>query len=110
MFEIDGINGDNVDVEGLVKRTLSRESAGNWLTIVDNADSPDLFSGSTNLTRHFPFSWQGLLLFTSRNRELILQQLGVPACNVFDVDIMNENEGFKLLEKHLRKIADGQSE
>ena len=70
--------------------------------IVDNADSPDLFDGSTNLARYLPFSWQGPLLFTSRNRELIVQ-LGVSALNIFDVDSMSEKEGFKFLETHLTK-------
>lgn len=70
--------------------------------IVDNAENPDLFYGSTNLAGHLPFSQQGSLIFTSRNHELIVQ-LGVSAPNIFDVGSMSEKEGFNLLEKHLVK-------
>ncbi|KAL1989929.1 hypothetical protein VTN49DRAFT_7126 [Thermomyces lanuginosus] len=90
------------DVEELVKSALSHESAGSWLLIVDNADSPDLFYGDSNLADYLPFSRHGSLLFTSRNRELMFE-LGVPAPSVFDVEGMSEVEGFKLLERHLSK-------
>ncbi|KAL1978249.1 hypothetical protein VTN31DRAFT_1108 [Thermomyces dupontii] len=107
LLEINGINDDKADVEEFVKQALSHESAGSWLMIVDNADSSALFDGSTNLGRHLPFSRRGSLLFTSRNRELIVQ-LGVPVTNLFVVEGMGGNEGFKLLETHLtsRQISD----
>ncbi|KAL1995554.1 hypothetical protein VTN49DRAFT_1741 [Thermomyces lanuginosus] len=101
-LRIDGINDDKADVEKLVKRVLSSENAGSWLMIVDNIDNPDPFDGSTNLARYFPSSRQGSLLFTSRNRELVME-LGVPALNVFTVEGMTEHEGFKFLEMHLTK-------
>ncbi|KAL1993077.1 hypothetical protein VTN49DRAFT_3834 [Thermomyces lanuginosus] len=102
LLGIDSIDDDKADVEELVKTALSRETAGSWLLIIDNADSPDLFEGRTNLSRHLPFSRKGSLLFTSRNRELTLE-LGVPTINVFDIEGMSETEGFRLLETHLTK-------
>lgn len=84
LLGIDGINDDKADVEELVKKTLSHESMGSWLLIVDNADSHDLLSGNNNLVAHLLFNRQGSPLFTSRNRELILK-FGVSALNVFDV-------------------------
>lgn len=104
LLEIGGINDDKADVEELVKRTLSRESSGSWLLIVDSADSPNLFNGSTNLAEYLPVSCQGSILFTSRNRELI-ERLGIPASHVLSVGGMNENEGFEFLRTYL---AEGQ--
>ncbi|KAL1997361.1 hypothetical protein VTN49DRAFT_3963 [Thermomyces lanuginosus] len=102
LLGIAGINDEKADVEGLVKSALSHESAGSWLMIVDSADNPGLFKGSTSLARHLPFSRQGSILFTSRNREVIVQ-LGVSAKHVFNVEGMSESEGFKFLEMHLTK-------
>lgn len=70
--------------------------------IVDNADSSDFFDGTSNLASHLPFSRQGSLLFTSRNRELMVH-LDVPAPNIFAVEGMSEDEGFGFLETHLTK-------
>lgn len=67
MLAIDGINDDKADVEEFVKSTLSHESSGSWLLIINNAGSPDLFKDRTDLTGHLPFSRQDSLLFTSRN-------------------------------------------
>ncbi|KAL1994852.1 hypothetical protein VTN49DRAFT_1039 [Thermomyces lanuginosus] len=102
LLEIDEINDDKAGMEEIVKTALNHESTGRWLMIVDNAENPDLFYGSTNLAGHLPFSQQGSLIFTSRNHELIVQ-LGVSAPNIFDVGSMSEKEGFNLLEKHLAK-------
>ncbi|KAL1994652.1 hypothetical protein VTN49DRAFT_2122 [Thermomyces lanuginosus] len=102
LLEVPGINDDEADVEELVKSALSDESAGSWLLIVDNADNSDLFSGDTNLARYLPSSRQGSLLFTSRNRELIVE-LGITALNTVDVDSMSEEEGLEFLEMHLTK-------
>ncbi|KAL1989597.1 hypothetical protein VTN49DRAFT_6794 [Thermomyces lanuginosus] len=102
MLEIDGIDEEEADVEKLVKKTLSNESTGSWLLIIDNADSADLFDGSTSLAHHLPSSRHGSILFTSRNREVIVQ-LDVPVANIFNVEGMSENEGFALLEMYLTK-------
>ncbi|KAL1993504.1 hypothetical protein VTN49DRAFT_3453 [Thermomyces lanuginosus] len=100
LLEIRGINDDKAEVEELVKTTLSNESAGSWLLIVDNADSQDLLGGRNGLARHLPASRQGSLLFTSRNRALVVD-LGVPVPNILNVEAMNANEGLKFLETHL---------
>ena len=100
LLGIPGINDDKADVEEIVKNALSNESAGNWFMIVDNADDPDLFDGGTYLSRQLPFSRQGSLLFTSRNREAIVQ-LDVPSPNIVTIEGMSEDEGLKFLEIHL---------
>lgn len=99
---IDGINDENADVEELVKKALSDKRAGSWLLIVDNADDPDLFSGRDSLACYLPFSRKGSLLFTSRNREVVLQ-LDVPTSNILTVEGMSESEGFRFLEMHLKE-------
>ncbi|KAK8031851.1 kinesin light [Apiospora arundinis] len=40
---IQGIDDDKANTKALVKTALSKESAGSWLMIIDNADDPDLF-------------------------------------------------------------------
>ena len=50
-LDIAGINEGKADVRSLVKTTLSHESAGSWLLIVENADDVDLlFGGCETLT------------------------------------------------------------
>jgi hypothetical protein len=56
------------DVKELVKQSLSAETAGSWLLIVDNADDIDILygsgvDGSTGIVDYFPESDKGLIIF-----------------------------------------------
>ncbi|RYP03604.1 hypothetical protein DL764_005034 [Monosporascus ibericus] len=72
---VQGLDDDKADVKLLVKAALSRESAGNWLLIVDNADDLKLLFTDPALADHLPFSWKGSILFTTRNHKATALQL-----------------------------------
>lgn len=44
-LKVKGIDEDKADVKALIKAALSRENAGRWLLIVDNADDVELSVG-----------------------------------------------------------------
>ncbi|PVH94219.1 TPR repeat protein [Periconia macrospinosa] len=61
------------DVKELVKRHLSTARAGKWLLVVDNADDRDVVIGSRQtkgVVDYLPQSEEGVVLFTTRVREL----------------------------------------
>ena len=107
-LEIPGINEDKADVKLLVKTFLSRESVGNWLLIIDNADDIEMLYKRTNeneesnsslaLADYLPFSRKGSILFTTRNLEAAVEQAGV---DVITVKEMSESDAWKLLETSL---------
>lgn len=61
----------------LVRQCLSRNAAGKWLLIVDNADNINLFFGGgqqvQGIANHLPQSETGLVLFTTRYQEVATQ-------------------------------------
>ncbi|KAH9204034.1 hypothetical protein DL95DRAFT_398836, partial [Leptodontidium sp. 2 PMI_412] len=64
------------DVKRLVKDHLSKESAGQWLLVFDNADDINIWTGQTGsepgsdrLIDYLPKSEHGCILFTSRDRK-----------------------------------------
>ncbi|KAK8127988.1 hypothetical protein PG984_009096 [Apiospora sp. TS-2023a] len=65
---VKGFEEDKADVKALVKAALSRDEAGPWLLIIDNADNTILFAGG-QLLSYLPFSHQGSILFTTRNHQ-----------------------------------------
>ncbi|RYP45586.1 hypothetical protein DL768_008101 [Monosporascus sp. mg162] len=66
---VQSLDNDETDVKSLVKAAFSRESVGNWLLIVDNADDLKPLFADTALADYFPFSQKGSILFTTRNYE-----------------------------------------
>jgi len=104
-LRIPNINRDNADVKSLVKTSLSQESAGRWLLIVDNADDIEMLYGRANesnegsaLADFLPFSRKGSILFTTRNLEIAVKQAGA---DVIIVKEMSDDESWKLLETSL---------
>ena len=73
-LQIPGIDEDKADVKLLVKTSLSQESAGRWLMVIDNADDmrmlfaeADKGNISSQLLDYLPFSRNGSILFTTRD-------------------------------------------
>jgi hypothetical protein len=66
-------------VKRLVQGYLSKESAGQWLLVYDNADDINMWiragseSGSGRLIDYLPKSEQGSILFISRNRKVAVK-------------------------------------
>ncbi|KAI9148087.1 Kinesin light chain 4 [Paramyrothecium foliicola] len=68
-----GIEDDHADVKMLVKTALSRDDAGNWLLVVDNADDRKLLFKGVDLMSYLPFSRKGSILFTTRNHQIAVR-------------------------------------
>lgn len=99
-LNLDEIDKNKADVKVLVRDALSRESSGNWLLIVDNADDPEVLFGNAMLSDFLPFSLKGSILFTTRNREVAVR-LGIG--KVFTAESMSRSEAIKLLQGRLNE-------
>ncbi|KAK6444220.1 hypothetical protein FP744_10000468 [Trichoderma asperellum] len=97
-----GIDEDSADVKTLVKAALSRNDAGAWLLIVDNADDTDLVCGPTGLLRSLPFSRMGSILFTTRNHQAAVE-LDIPETGVITIPEMSQIEATELLQRSLKE-------
>ncbi|GAB1314018.1 Tetratricopeptide-like helical (Fragment) [Madurella fahalii] len=93
---------DKRDVKMLVKTALSHESAGSWLLIIDNADDVELLfgTGGVRLSDCLPFSLNGSILFTTRNRDVAVK-FDISNQNTVSLKEMTRSEATKLLEKNL---------
>ncbi|KAK4652643.1 hypothetical protein QC762_0075260 [Podospora pseudocomata] len=100
-LKVPGIDEEKADVKALIKSVLGRESMGNWLLIIDNADDEKLLFGDTALTYYLPFSRKGSILFTTRNHKLGLR-LVESENHIIAVEEMSKDEALKLLGKNLK--------
>jgi tetratricopeptide (TPR) repeat protein len=105
MLKIPGIDANGADVKQLVKDTMSKKSIGSWLMVIDNADDIDMVfrqprgeSGARALIDYIPFSLNGSILFTTRNRKAAVKQA---AKNTIHVEMMDPDDAKKLLGKSL---------
>ncbi|KAF4625403.1 hypothetical protein G7Y89_g12766 [Cudoniella acicularis] len=94
------------DVKKLVEEYLSRDDAGQWLLVFDNADDIDMWiakpgSGaqeSGGLIDYLPRSKQGSIMFTTRDRKTAVK---LAQENIVEVQEMNEELSVLLLQKCL---------
>ena len=95
-------NAEGEDPKELVQRHLSTELAGKWLIIVDNADDQEVLFGPPDkpggITDYLPEKENGLVLFTTRNREAAVSLAGI---DVVEVHEMDRQEAVAFLEKSL---------
>lgn len=68
-----GINNDEANIKTLIKSALNQDSAGEWLSVIDNADDLELLFGSASMSKYLPFNRNSLILVTSRNHEGIVR-------------------------------------
>ena len=104
-LNVTGWNDKNADVKKLVQLHLSKESAGRWLLVFDNADDIDMWitklgsePGSNRLIDYLPRSTQGCIIFTTRDRKTAVK---LAHQNVIEVPEMDEDMAIQLLEKRL---------
>ncbi|KAI1439358.1 hypothetical protein F5Y02DRAFT_424100 [Annulohypoxylon stygium] len=90
-----GLSDDKADVKTLVKAALSRESAGSWLLIIDNADDLKLLFTVTRLLAYLPFSRKGSILLTTRIHEAAIRF--ETRGNPITLKEMSDSEADKLL-------------
>lgn len=108
-LEVEGIDEDKADIKLLVKTALSKENAGSWLLVIDNADDIELLFGSVGsmpLCECLPFSRKGSILFTTRNQKTVVK-LDIPKSNVITTEEMSREEAIGLLQRHLEESQIG---
>jgi hypothetical protein len=90
------------DPKDSVRRYLSSEAAGPWLLVVDNADDMDILFDSSDmpggLEEYLPVSEDGLVLFTTRSREVAVSVAGNDIIELLEMD---PQEAANYLEKSL---------
>jgi hypothetical protein len=102
---IAGCEEEQADVKRLVQDYLSKEIAGQWLLVFDNADDIDMWIaeaglklGSGRLIEYLPRSDQGCIVFTSRDRKTAVK---LAHQNIVEVPKMDEDVATQLLQKCL---------
>jgi hypothetical protein len=115
-LNISGWDDGKADVKKLVQLHLSKESAGQWLLIFDNADDVSLWttaSGSkvevVGLIKYLPKSEQGRIVFTTRDRETAVR---LASQNIVEVPEGDQDIGQVMLQKCLinRSLTNEQRE
>jgi len=104
-LSIPGWEEDKADVKRLVQGYLSKESAGQWVLVFDNADNIDMWMakpeskpGSGRLIEYLPRSNQGCIIFTTRDRKTAVK---LAHQSIVEVPEMNEEVAKELLQKYL---------
>jgi hypothetical protein len=91
---------DNEDLKESVRRYLNSSAAGPWLLIVDNADDMDVLFGKPDagggISQHLPEHEKGLVLFTTRSREVAMSVAG---SDIIELCEMDEHEAMSFLYK-----------
>ncbi|KAI1822513.1 hypothetical protein F4861DRAFT_385871 [Xylaria intraflava] len=91
------IKGDE-DLKVAVRRYLESEKAGRWLLIVDNVDDMDILLKSGGIGTYLPKSENGIILFTTRFREIAL---AVAETDIINLHEMSVEEATEFLRKVL---------
>jgi tetratricopeptide (TPR) repeat protein len=102
-LKIPGSDEDNADAKKLVQGYLSKESAGRWLLVFDNADDVNMWitesgSGSGRLIDCLPRSEQGCIVFTTRDRKTAVK---LAHQNIVELSEMGEDVAMQMLQKCL---------
>ena len=102
---IPGSGEERADVKRLVQAHLSKESAGQWLLVFDNADDIDMWTAkpgteqtSDHLIDYLPRNRQGCIIFTTRDRKTAIK---LAQQNIIEVPEMDEDMATELLQKCL---------
>jgi folate-binding Fe-S cluster repair protein YgfZ len=102
---IPGCEEEKSDVKKLVQAYLSKEHAGRWLLVFDNADEMDMWisgprleQGACGLIDYLPKSNQGCIIFTSRDRKTAVK---LAQQNILEVLEMDEEMATQLLHSSL---------
>lgn len=91
------------DIKLSVKEALER-SPDSWVLVIDSADDVDVLFGDgpgSSLSQYLPFSRNGSILFTTRNREVSIR-LKVRPSSRLSVSEMSEIEATDMLKQSLQ--------
>lgn len=115
-LEIPKCEDEEADVKKLVQDHLSKDDAGPWLLVFDNADDIDLWitkpasnsektnrtaQGSHRLIDYLPTNKQGCIVFTTRDRRAAVK---FAHQNIVTVPEMSEETATQLLKKTLNNF------
>jgi tetratricopeptide (TPR) repeat protein len=96
-----GINDAQVDIKRLVKATLSEDTFGPWLMIVDNADDTKVLfgdAGADRLIDYLPRSCKGSVIFTTRTQAAATE---LAENNVIALSGLQRAEAVEMLNRRL---------
>lgn len=97
------------DVKEVVKKHLSRNRAGKWLLVVDNADDMDIMIGrekTPGIVDYLPEKDEGVVLFTTRTLKVAGRLTG---SNVLKIGTMDPDDAATFLSKSLICKMDDES-
>ncbi|ERS99122.1 hypothetical protein HMPREF1624_04318 [Sporothrix schenckii ATCC 58251] len=102
-LNIPGAESDKADAKALVRDHLSKESAGRWLLVFDNADDISIWFNqaageSGRLIDYLPKSQHGSIIFTTRVKKEAVRLTGR---NIIEMSAMDEDGGKQLLRNYL---------
>jgi tetratricopeptide (TPR) repeat protein len=108
-LRIPGWEEEKADVKKLVQGHLSKNDAGQWLVVFDNADDIGMLitkagsklepeQGSRGLVDYLPSSGQGSIIFTTRDRKTAAK---LADQNVVEIREIDEEAATQLLQKCL---------
>ncbi|KIH94168.1 hypothetical protein SPBR_05564 [Sporothrix brasiliensis 5110] len=102
-LNIPGAESDKADTKALVRDHLSKESAGRWLLVFDNADDISIWFNqsageSGRLIDYLPKSQHGSIIFTTRVKKEAVRLTGR---NIIEMSAMDEDGGKQLLRNYL---------
>jgi replicative DNA helicase len=117
-LDIPGCKDEKADVKKLVQNHLSKEDAGQWLLVFDNADDINMWmaaaptqeredmevsvrkssGGSRRLIDYLPKIKRGCIIFTTRDRRAAVK---LAQQNIITVPEMSEKAAIELLQKCL---------
>ncbi|KAF1938025.1 kinesin light chain 3 [Clathrospora elynae] len=101
-LKIPGWDDEKADIKKLVQLHLSKESAGQWLLIFDNAEEAESESAGSSkaasLSECLPSSAQGAVVFTTADRTTAAK---LASHNIVELPKMEQDMAQKMLETHL---------
>jgi hypothetical protein len=108
---IQGWDDEKADVKKLVQLHLSKESAGQWFLVFDNADEATKESSRSfkvvSLVEFLPSSEQGAIVFTTADRKTATK---LAPQNIVELPKLEKDIAQRMLEMCLVKPADEQEE
>jgi tetratricopeptide (TPR) repeat protein len=108
---IPGWDDEKADVKKLVQLYLSKESAGQWFLILDNADKATIESAGlpkvVSLMEFLPSSKQGAIVFTTADKETAIK---LAPHDIIELPELEKGIAQRMLETCLVKPADEQEE
>jgi hypothetical protein len=93
-----GAEDGKEDAKELIQRHLSKEIAGKWMLVVDNADNVEVMKGSVGekgILDYLPKSELGFTLFTTRDKKTAHALAGNSTADVEKLNVRTASDLFK---------------